>query len=62
MLKYISPRDEIKLPGLELPNINELKQQQLKQQQQTLIQSAITSTRSKLGKIKQKRMQRKCLL
>ncbi|CAF5049466.1 unnamed protein product, partial [Rotaria sp. Silwood1] len=24
--EYISPRDEIKLPELELPNINELKQ------------------------------------
>lgn len=33
ILKYISPRDEIKLPELELPNLAELKQQQLKQQQ-----------------------------
>ncbi|CAF1634464.1 unnamed protein product, partial [Adineta steineri] len=55
ILKYISPRDEIKLPELELPNINELKQQQLKQQQQllqqqqqqTLLQSARSSSKPK---------------
>ncbi|CAF4959003.1 unnamed protein product [Rotaria sp. Silwood1] len=44
--EYISPRDEIKLPELELPNINELKQQQ-QQQQQILIQSTRSSSKSK---------------
>ena len=57
ILKYISPRDEIKLPELELPNINELKQQQLKQQQQqqqqqqTLNQSSRLPAKPKFGKI-----------
>ena len=56
VLKYISPRDEIKLPELELPNINELKQQQLKQQQQqqqTLVQTARSSSKPKFSKTQQ---------
>ncbi|CAF1346960.1 unnamed protein product [Didymodactylos carnosus] len=36
LLKHISPRDEIKLPELEVPNVNELKQQQQQQQQQQM--------------------------
>ncbi|CAF0807608.1 unnamed protein product [Didymodactylos carnosus] len=31
LLKHISPRDEIKLPELEVPNVNDLKQQQQQQ-------------------------------
>ncbi|CAF3245537.1 unnamed protein product [Rotaria socialis] len=53
ILKYISPRDEIKLPELELPNLSELKQQQLKQQQllqqQTLLQSAKSTGKPKFS-------------
>jgi hypothetical protein len=56
ILKYISPRDEIKLPELELPNINELKQQQLKQQQQqqqqSLVLTAKSSSKPKFSKTK----------